>query len=204
MLRYWLLAAQRGAYSGFLQLFLWKWALRVKHNSKVMFWQKNSELKLTGKASDSAENSVAHLVVNVEHQQLTLPLLSLEVQQPPSAPPHCSLRADTSLSSLSRRSRRAAKSVSQPQDPEAKPDGTSLILWVRTRGEPGVRSISLPEKRREEHAELKLGGEENWDLLRPGAPKSSFREILYFLLHCFHLTAATQVNLFAKKHMKSL
>lgn len=80
-----------------------------------------------------------------------LPLLSLEVQQPPSAPPHFSLRVDTSLSSRSRRSRRAAKSASQPQDPDPnpEPDGTSLILWVRTRGEPGIRSISLAERERE-------------------------------------------------------
>lgn len=83
-------------------------------------------------------------------RRLTLPLLSLEVQQPPSAPPHFSLRADTSLSRRSRRSRRAAKSISQPQEPEpeSEPDGTSLILWVRTSGEPGLRSISLPGKHR--------------------------------------------------------
>lgn len=82
--------------------------------------------------------------------RLALPLLSLEVQQPPSAPPHFSLRADTSLSRRSRRSRRAAKSISQPQEPEpeSEPDGTSLILWVRTSGEPGLRSISLPGKHR--------------------------------------------------------
>lgn len=85
-----------------------------------------------------------------------LPLLSLEVQQPPSAPPHFSLRADTSLSSLSRRSRRAAKSVSQLQDsdPEPEPDGTSLILWVRTIGEPGLRSISLPEEHKRDQLHL--------------------------------------------------
>lgn len=81
----------------------------------------------------------------------TVPLLSLEVQQPPSAPPHFSLRADTSRSSLSRRSRRAPKSASQPQDPGPEPEGegTSLILWVRTRGEPGARSISLPVKKKD-------------------------------------------------------
>ena len=89
-----------------------------------------------------------HHSVGQSNSHLVIPLLSLEVQQPPSGPPHFSLRDDTSLSSLSRRSRRAAKSASQPQDPDPdpKPDGTSLILWVRTREEPAVRSISLPER----------------------------------------------------------
>lgn len=85
---------------------------------------------------------------------LSLPLLSLEVQQLPSAPPHFSRRSDTSLSSLSRRSRRAAKSASHPQDPEPEPEGTSLILWVRIRGEPGARSTSLPGKHRREKLSL--------------------------------------------------
>lgn len=86
-----------------------------------------------------------------------LPLLSLEVQQLPSAPPHFSLRADTSLSSLSRRSRKAEKSASQPpQEPD--PDGSSLILWVRTRGAPGARSISLPVEQHRVTAERNLPG----------------------------------------------
>lgn len=105
---------------------------------------------------ETSKRSDVSFSEQVNKELKTSPLLSSEVQQPPSAPPHCSLRADTSLSSLSSRSRRAAKSVSQPQDPDpdpgGRPRGSSLILWVRTRGEPGVRSTSLPEERREEPA----------------------------------------------------
>lgn len=75
------------------------------------------------------------------HSGRALPLLCWEVQHP-SGPPHFCLRSDTSFSSLSIRSRKAAKSTSHWPQPEPDP-GNRRIRWVRTRGESGSKSISL-------------------------------------------------------------
>lgn len=120
--------------------------------AKISQQHPSSRLQYCSSKPSGAADLAKSVVDEPSARHLALPLLSLEVQQPPSAPPHFSLRADTSLSRRSRRSRRAAKSISQPQEPESEPesepDGTSLILWVRTSGEPGLRSISLPGKHR--------------------------------------------------------
>lgn len=105
-------------------------------------------------------------------RQAAVPLLSTEGQHPP---PHFSLSADASFSSRSTRCSSAARSTSQPQDPDPEPeprprprpepDGTSLILWVRTSGEPGLRSISLPGK-----TESEVTGGQSWSGLSPSEP----------------------------------